>query len=96
MNKYNESQIQNLIYEDEQIWSAINIQMEINEDIEKRFQNRLKLQRQIFEEMSEEQSTYFKLQLKRMSEELKEAKEIISDLKVYMKRNFLQQFYCPP
>ena len=70
--------------------------MEINEDIEKRFQNRLKLQRQIFEEMSEEQSTYFKLQLKRMSEELKEAKEIISDLKVYMKRNFLQQFYCPP
>ena len=64
MNKYNESQIHNLIDENEQIWSAINKQMEINEDIEKRFHNRLKLQRQIFEEMIEEQSTYFKLQLK--------------------------------
>ena len=49
--------------------------------IEKRFQNRLKLQRQIFEEMIEEQSTYFKLQLKTISEELKQAKDIISDLK---------------
>ena len=38
MNKYNESQIHNLIDENEQIWSAINKQMEINEDIEKRFQ----------------------------------------------------------
>ena len=65
----------------EQIWSAINKQMEINEDIEKRFQNRLKLQRQIFEEMIEEQSTYFKLQLKTISEELKQAKDVISDLK---------------
>ena len=56
--------------------------MEIKENIEKRFQNRLKLQRQIFEEMIEEQSTYFKLQLKTMSEELKQlAKDIISDLK---------------
>ena len=81
MNKYNESQIHNLIDENEQIWSAINKQMEINEDIEKRFQNRLKLQRQIFEEMIEEQSTYFKLQLKTISEELKQAKDIISDLK---------------
>ena len=44
MNKYNESQIHNLIDESEQIWSAINKQMDINEDIEKRFQNRLKLQ----------------------------------------------------
>ena len=35
MNKYNESQIHNLIDENEQIWSAINKQMEINEDIEK-------------------------------------------------------------
>ena len=84
MNKYNESQIHNLIYENEQIWSAINKQMEINEDIEKRFQNRVKLQRQIFEEMIEEQITYFKLQLKTMSEELKQAKDIISDLKVQM------------
>ena len=42
MNKYNESQIHNLIDENEQIWSAINKQMENNEDIEKRFQNRLK------------------------------------------------------
>ena len=80
MNKYNESQIHNLIDENEQIWSAINKQMEINEDIEKRFQNRLKLQRQIFEEIIEEQSTYFKLQLKTISEELKQAKDIISDL----------------
>ena len=71
----------NLIDENEQIWSAINKQMEINEDIEKRFQNRLKLQRQIFEEMIEEQRTYFKLQLKTISEELKRAKDIISDLK---------------
>ena len=31
--------------------------------------------------MIEEQSTYFKLQLKTMSEELKLAKDIISDLK---------------
>ena len=81
MNKYNESQIHNLIDENEQICSAMNKQMEINEGIEKRFQNRLKLQRQIFEEMIEEQSTYFKLQLKTMSEELKQAKDIISDLK---------------
>ena len=42
MNKYNESQIHNLIDENGQIWSAINKQMENNEDIEKRFQNRLK------------------------------------------------------
>ena len=31
--------------------------------------------------MIEEQSTYFKLQLKTISEELKQAKDIISDLK---------------
>ena len=35
MNKYNESQIHNLIDENEQIWGAIKKQMEINEDIEK-------------------------------------------------------------
>ena len=35
MNKYNESQIHNLIDENEQIWSVVNKQMEINEDIEK-------------------------------------------------------------
>ena len=81
MNKYNEFQIHNLIDENEQIWGAINKQMEINEDIGKRFQNRLKLQRQIFEEMIEEQSNYFKPQLKAMNEELKQTKDIISDLK---------------
>ena len=71
MNKYNKSQIHNLIDENEQIWGAINKLMKTNEDIEKRFQNRLKLQRKIFEEMIKEQSNYFKLQLKTMSEELK-------------------------
>ena len=47
MNKHNESQIHDLIDENKQIWGAIKKQMELNEDIEKRFQNRLKLQRQI-------------------------------------------------
>ena len=35
MNKYNESQMHDLTDENEQIWGAINKQMEINEDIEK-------------------------------------------------------------
>ena len=80
-NKYNESQIHNLIDQKEQIRGAINKEMEINEDIEKRSQNRLKLQRKIFEEMIKEQSNFFKLQLKTMREELKQSKIIISDLK---------------
>ena len=55
MNEYNESQIHNLIDENEQIWGAINKQ--INEDIKKkRFQkvSGPKLQLQIFAEMIEE------------------------------------------
>ena len=41
MNKNNETQIHNLIDGNEQIWVALNKQIEINEDIEKRLQNKL-------------------------------------------------------
>ena len=85
MNKYNESQINNLFEENNAIWGAFNKQLEFNEDMEIRFQNKLKFQQHYFERMIEDQNNSFKLQLNKINEELKQAKNTIADLKGQLK-----------
>ena len=85
MNKYNESQINNLFKENNAIWGALNKQLEFNEDMEMRFQNKLKFQQHYFERMIEDQNNSFKLQLNKINEKLKQAKNTIADLKGQLK-----------
>ena len=85
MNKYNESQINNLFEENKAIWGALNKQLEFNEDMEIRFQSKLKFQQHYFERMIEDQNNSFKLQLNKINEELKQAKNTIADLKGQLK-----------
>ena len=72
MNKYNESQINNLFEENNAIWGALNKQLEFNKDMEMRFQNKLKFQQHYFERMIEDQNNSFKLQLNKINEEPKQ------------------------
>ena len=72
MNKYNESQINNLFEENNAIWGALNKQLEFNKDMEMRFQNKLKFQQHYFERMIEDQNNSFKLQLNKINEESKQ------------------------
>ena len=84
MNKYNESQINNLFEANNAIWGVLNKQLEFNEDMEIRFRNKLKFQH-YFERMIEDQNNSFKLQLNKINEELKHAKSTIADLKGQLK-----------
>ena len=85
MNKYNGSQINNLFGENNAIWGALNKQLEFNEDMEMRFQNKLKFQQHYFERIIEDQNNSFKLQLNKINEELKQAKNTVADLKRQLK-----------
>ena len=85
MNKYNGSQINNLFEENNAIWGTLNKQLDFNEDMEMRFQNKLKFQQHYFERMIEDQSNSFKLQLNKINEELKQAKNTTADLKGQLK-----------
>ena len=85
MNRYNESQINNLFEENNAIWGALNKQLEFNKHMEMRFQNKLKFQQHYFERMIEDQNNSFKLQLNEINEKLKQAKNTIADLKGQLK-----------
>ena len=50
-----------------------------------RSQNKLKFQQHYFERMIEDQNNSFKLQLNKINEELKQAKNTIADLKGQLK-----------
>ena len=53
--------------------------------MEMRFQNKLKFQQHYFERMIEDQNNSFKLQLNKINEELKQAKNTVADLKGQLK-----------
>ena len=85
MNKFNESRINSLISEMNKLSGALNNQLEINQDIEVKFQNKLKQQQEYFDKLIQDQDNFYNSQIKEIKQELSKTKDTVRDLKSQLK-----------
>ena len=85
MNKFNETRINSLISEMNKLSGAFNNQLEINQDIEVKFQNKLKQQQEYFEKLIQDQDNFYNSQIKEIKQELSKTKDTVRDLKSQLK-----------
>ena len=68
MNKFNETHINSLISEMNKLSGALNNQLEINQDIEVKFQNKLKQQQEYFDKLIQDQDNFYNSQIKEIKQ----------------------------
>ena len=81
MNKFNETRINSLISEMNKLSGALKNQLEINQDIEVKFQNKLKQQQEYFDKLIQDQDNFYNSQIKEIKQELSKTKDTVRDLK---------------
>ena len=86
-NKFNETRINSLTSEMNKLSGALNNQLEINQDTEVKFQNKLKQQQEYFDKLIQDQGNFCNSQIKGIKQELSKTKDSVRDLKSQLKKH---------